>query len=182
MVFGASKPGHERISEIAMAEIEYSGIKFSGSKLLLLVPLWGAIGGAIWGGFEAYARWTAMETQISEYSAPDLSGIEQKIAVFAEENSQIEQLVAQFKELLGDMRSDLSDMKIELKDDITEVFRNIDRQEGRNRNNVEDVRQLISAFELRVDSKMTRLDEQIDTLESKLDLRIKQALENPLAK
>ena len=182
MVFGASKPGHERISEIAMAEIEYSGIKFSGSKLLLLVPLLGAIGGAIWGGFEAYARGTAMETQISEYSAPDLSGIEQKIAVFAEENSQIEQLVAQFKELLGDMRSDLSDMKIELKDDITEVFRNIDRQEGRNRNNVEDVRQLISAFELRVDSKMTRLDEQIDTLESKLDLRIKQALENPLAK
>jgi len=75
----------------------------------------------------------------------------------------------------------LSDMKIELKDDITEVFRNIDRQEGRNRGNVEDVRQLISAFELRVDSKMTRLDEQIDTLESKLDLRIKQALENPLS-
>jgi chromosome segregation ATPase len=164
-----------------MAEIEYSGIKFSGSKLLLLVPLLGAIGGVLWGGFEAYARWTAMETQISEYSAPDLSGIEQKIAVFAEENSQIEQLVSQFKELLGDMRSDLSDMKIELKDDITEVFRNIDRQEGRNRGNVEDVRQLISAFELRVDSKMTRLDEQIDTLESKLDLRIKQALENPLS-
>ncbi len=123
-----------------------------------------------------------METQISEYSAPDLSGIEQKIAVFAEENSQIEQIVSSLKELLGDMRSDLSDMKIELKDDITEVFRNIDRQEGRNRNNVEDVRQLISAFELRVDNKMTKLDEQIDSLESKLDLRIKQALENPLSK
>jgi chromosome segregation ATPase len=182
VVFGASKPGHERISEIAMAEIEYSGIKFSGSKLLLLVPLLGAIGGAIWGGFEAYARWTAMETQIEKYSAPDLSGIEQKIAVFAEENSNIEKIVSSFKELLGDMRSDLSDMKIELKDDITEVFRNIDRQEGRNRNNVEDVRQLISAFELRVDSKMTRLDEQIDTLEDKLDQRIKAALENPLAK
>lgn len=165
-----------------MAEIEYSGVKLSGSKLLLLVPLLGAIGGAIWGGFEAYARWTAMETQISEYSAPDLSGIEQRIAVFAEENSQIEQIVSSFKELLGDMRSDLSDMKIDLKDDITEVFRNIDRQEGRNRNNVEDVRQLISAFELRVDNKMTKLDEQIDSLESKLDLRIKQALENPLSK
>ena len=165
-----------------MAEIEYSGIKFSGSKLLLLVPLLGAIGGAIWGGFEAYARWTAMETKISSYTAPDLSGIEQTLAVFAEENSNIEQIVSSFKELLGDMRSDLSDMKIELKDDITEVFRNIDRQEGRNRNNVEDVRQLISAVELRVDSKMTRLDEQIDTLEEKLDQRIKAALENPLAK
>ena len=165
-----------------MAEIEYSGIKFSGSKLLLLVPLLGAIGGAIWGGFEAYARYTAMETKINSYSAPDLSGIEQKIAVFSEENSQIEQLVAQFKELLGDMRSDLSDIKIELKSDLTEVFRNIDRQEGRNRGNVEDVRNLINAFELRVDNKMTKLDEQIDTLEEKLDQRMKAAPENPLAK
>jgi len=135
-----------------VAEIEYSGIKFSGSKLLLLVPLLGAIGGAIWGGFEAYARWTAMETQISEYTAPDLSEIEQTLAVFEKENEAVEQIVGQFKELLGDMRSDLSDMKIELKDDITEVFKNIDRQEGRNRNNVEDVRDLINAFELRVDN------------------------------
>ena len=165
-----------------MAEIEYSGIKFSGSKLLLVVPLLGAIGGAIWGGFEAYARWTAMETQISEYSAPDLSGMEQKIAVFVEENSQIEQLVSQFKELLGDMRSDLSDMKIELKDDITEVFKNIDRQEGRNRGNVQEVRGLISAFEIRVDNRMGKIDSQIDSLESKLDQRIRAALENPLAK
>lgn len=165
-----------------MAEVEYEGIKLSGSKLLLLVPLLGSIGAAIWGGFEIYARWVNMEKQISSYTAPDLSGIEQKIAVFAEENTQIEQLVSQFKELLGDMRSDLSDMKIELKDDITEVFRNIDRQEGRNRGNVEDVRNLINAFELRVDNKMTKLDEQIDTLEEKLDQRIKAALENPLAK
>jgi chromosome segregation ATPase len=165
-----------------MAEIEYSGVKLSGSKLLLLVPLLGAIGGAIWGGFEAYARWTAMETQISEYSAPDLSGIEQTLAVFEKENEAVEQIVEQFKDLLGDMRSDLSDMKIELKDDITEVFKNIDRQEGRNRNNVEDVRDLINAFELRVDNKVTKLDEQIDTLEEKLDQRIKAALENPLAK
>ena len=165
-----------------MAEIEYSGIKFSGSKLLLLVPLLGAIGGAIWGGFEAYARYTAMEEKIDSYTAPDLSGIEQRIAVFAEENSQIEQLVAQFKDLLGDMRSDLSDMKLELKDDITEVFKNIDRQEGRNRGNVTEVRGLISAFEIRVDNRMGKIDSQIDTLEEKLDQRIKASLENPLAK
>ena len=165
-----------------MAEIEYSGIKFSGSKLLLLVPLLGAIGGAIWGGFEAYARYTAMEEKIDSYTAPDLSGIEQTLAVFEKENDAVEQIVGQFKDLLGDMRSDLSDMKLELKDDITEVFKNIDRQEGRNRNNVEDVRDLINAFELRVDNKVTTLDEQIDTLEETLDQRIKAALENPLAK
>jgi chromosome segregation ATPase len=178
----AGERGHERLGENAVAEIEYSGIKFSGSKLLLLVPLLGAIGGAIWGGFEAYARWTAMEKTISEYTAPDLSGMEKTLAVFSEENAAIEQLVAQFKELLSDTRSDLSDIKLELKDDITEVFKNIDRQEGRNRGNVQEVRGLISAFEIRVDNRMGKIDSQIDSLESKLDLRIKAALENPLAK
>ena len=123
-----------------------------------------------------------METQISEYSAPDLSGIEKTLAVFEKENDAIEQLVDQFKELLSDTRSDLSDIKLELKDDITEVFKNIDRQEGRNRGNVQEVRGLISAFEIRVDNRMGKIDSQIDSLESKLDLRIKAALENPLAK
>ena len=104
-----------------------------------------------------------METQISEYSAPDLSGIERTLAVFEKENDAVEQLVEQFKDLLGDMRSDLSDMKLELKDDITEVFKNIDRQEGRNRNNVEDVRDLINAFELRVENKMTRHEGPVDS-------------------
>ena len=165
-----------------MAEIEYSGIKFSGSKLLLLVPLLGAIGGAIWGGFEAYARYTAMEEKIDSYTAPDLSSIEKTLAVFEKENEAVEKIVDQFKELLSDTRSDLSDIKLELKDDITEVFKNIDRQEGRNRGNVTEVRGLISAFEIRVDNRMGKIDSQIDNLESKLDLRIKAALENPLAK
>jgi chromosome segregation ATPase len=165
-----------------MAEIEYSGIRFSGSKLLLLVPLLGAIGGAIWGGFEAYARYTAMEAKIDSYTAPDLSGIEKTLAVFEKENEAVEKLVDQFKELLSDTRSDLSDIKLDLKDDISEVFKNIDRQEGRNRGNVQEVRGLISAFEIRVDNRMGKIDSQIDNLESKLDLRIKAALENPLAK
>ena len=90
--------------------------------------------------------------------------------------------MGQFKELLSDTRSDLSDIKLDLKDDITEVFKNIDRQEGRNRGNVQEVRGLISAFEIRVDNRMGKIDSQIDNLESKLDLRIKAALENPLAK
>ena len=105
-----------------MAEVEYSGIKLSGSKLLLLVPLLGAIGGAIWGGFEAYARWTAMETKISSYTAPDLSGIEQTLAVFEEQNSAIESLVEQTKESLVDVRASLNELKLDIRSDVADVF------------------------------------------------------------
>ena len=66
-----------------MAEIEYAGVKVGGSKLLLVIPLIGSIIGGLWGGFEFYKDYTDMKEQIQSYVAPDLSGIEQKVAVFA---------------------------------------------------------------------------------------------------
>ena len=39
-----------------MAEVEYSGIKLSGGKLLLIIPLLSIIGGGAWSGFELYNR------------------------------------------------------------------------------------------------------------------------------
>ena len=39
-----------------MAEVEYEGIKMSGSKMLLILPLLGTLIGGLWGGFELYNR------------------------------------------------------------------------------------------------------------------------------
>ena len=64
------------------SEVEYKGIKFRGGKLLLIFPLLGTIGGAIWAGFEGYARWVAMEEQIASYIAPDLSGFQKQLSDF----------------------------------------------------------------------------------------------------
>ena len=63
-------------------EVEYKGIKVKGGKLLLIFPLLGTIGGAIWAGFEGYARWVAMEDKIANYTAPDLSGFQKQLSDF----------------------------------------------------------------------------------------------------
>jgi hypothetical protein len=149
-----------------VAEIEYSGIKFSGGKLLLIVPLVSALGGALWGGFELYSRYLLMEEQISAYVAPDLSGIEATVALFKQDNEATKELVV--------------DMRNQTREDIATLYKNLDKQDLRNRANVESVRSMITAFEGRLADKMARLDDQIDGLEEKLDLRIKRALENPL--
>jgi hypothetical protein len=149
-----------------VAEIEYSGIKFSGGKLLLIVPLVSALGGALWGGFELYSRYLLMEEQISAYVAPDLSGIEATVALFKQDNKATKELVV--------------DMRNQTREDIATLYKNLDKQDLRNRSNVESVRSMITAFEGRLADKMARLDDQIDGLEEKLDLRIKRALENPL--
>ena len=64
-----------------MAEVEYKGIKVGGSKLLLIIPLLGTIIGGLWGGFEVYQRYLAMEAKIDKFVAPDLSGFDKKLAV-----------------------------------------------------------------------------------------------------
>jgi len=89
--------------------------------------------------------------------------------------------VNSMKDTIQDIKSDISDLKRELKDDMAAMFKIIDKQDGRNRDNVEDVRTVINSFEIRMDAKIDRLDEKIDTLEENLDKKIKRALDNPLA-
>ena len=151
-----------------MAEIEYGGIKIGGSKLLLIVPLVGTIIGGLWGGCELYSRYLSMEKKIQSYVAPDLSGIEATVELFKQDNEATKELVV--------------DMRNQTREDIATLYRNLDKQDLRNRANVESVREMITAFEGRLADKMARLDDQIDGLEEKLDLRIKRALENPLNK
>ena len=43
-----------------MAEVEYGGIKLSGGKLLLILPLLGTLGGGLWAGFEFYKDYSNM--------------------------------------------------------------------------------------------------------------------------
>jgi|TARA_R110000796_G_scaffold137029_1_gene253123 hypothetical protein len=151
-----------------VAEIEYGGIKIGGTKLLLIVPLIGTLLGGLWGGFELFSRYKAMEEQISLYVAPDISEIEKLVAVFQKETTNA-------KDLMMESRN-------QTREDIATLYKNLDKQDLRNRSNVESVREMITAFEGRLADKVARLDSQQDDLESKLDLRIKRALENPLMK
>ena len=175
-----------------MAEIEYGGLKVGGSKLLLVIPLVTTLGGALWGGFEFYKDYTDMKEKIQTYVAPDLSGFDKRIALIDGQFSSLKKEdiamqevirteVNSLKESNGNLKSDVHDVKMELKNDITKFFKNLDKQEERNRNNVGIVRGIINSFEIRIDNKIDKLDDKIDKLEENLDLRIKKALENPLS-
>lgn len=149
-------------------EIEYKGMKLEGTKLLVIAPLLGTMLGGLWAGFELFTRYQSMEEKINAYVAPDISEIEKLVAVFQKETTNA-------KDLMMESRN-------QTREDIATLYKNLDKQDLRNRSNVESVREMITAFEGRLADKMARLDEQQDDLESKLDLRIKRALENPLMK
>ena len=107
-------------------------------------------------------------------------------------NETVRTQVNSLKESVGELRDDVHDVEKELKEDAKKLFDSIDKQDERNRNNVETVRGVINTFEIRIGNKLdsfeTRmqnkvdaLDKKIDTLEDDLDKKISKALENPLA-
>ena len=126
-----------------MAEIEYGGVKASGSKLLLVIPLLGTIGAGVWAGFEFYKDYTDMKEQIQEYVAPDLSGFDKQIAIQKEHQITVERhmdFVSEELELFKDEFAGvrdritentdyLRDAKHDLKDEMVRMEKHLDRIE-----------------------------------------------------
>ena len=126
-----------------MAEVEYGGIRIGGSKLLLIIPLIGTLGGGLWAGFEFYKDYMDMKEQIQEYVAPDLSEFDKKIAIIKEHQKTVEshmefveEELALFKDTFKDVRASLSDTtdylrdtKHDLKDEMVRVEKHLDRVE-----------------------------------------------------
>ena len=93
-----------------MAEIEVAGVKASGSKLLLILPVLGTLIGGLWGGFELYSRLLDAEEKLM---ALDPEEITQQVELFRE-TSTLE---------LKNLQDLTTVIKDELREDITEANR-----------------------------------------------------------
>ena len=126
-----------------MTEVEYGGVKLTGSKLFMIIPLVSMLGGGLWAGFEFYKDYMDMKEQIQEYVAPDLSEFDKKIAIIEEHQKTVEahmdfveEELALFKDTFKDVRNSLSDTtdylrdtKHDLKDEMVRVEKHLDRVE-----------------------------------------------------
>ena len=190
-----------------MAEIEYKGIKIGGSKLLLILPLLGTIAGGIWGGFELWHRYQAMEVKIDKYVAPDLSGFDKRIAIieksFAKEMKILKTEVSIIKDSVIISTDYTRDIKNDLKSDIQTLERTVDDIERRGKDAFKLVRDSIEVNDTKVRTMITvnsdrfdnrreqirndmvvlekRINDLLATLKKEINDKIKKALENPLA-
>ena len=193
-----------------MAELEYGGVKASGSKLLLIIPLAGTIIGGLWGGFEVYQRYLDMEARISKFVTPDLSSFDKRIALMEEKFSIVDthmefvgKEIDLFKEelvMVKDIGDDhyltLKELKQSTRDDLTRQEKIIDEVEDDISEIEGDVRGMIDVAEGRFENKRDALQNDYDTksdtirnevdrklteLESRLSKKLQRALDNPLA-
>ena len=168
-----------------MAEIEYKGIRIGGSKLLLIIPLLATIGGSLWGGFELFTRYQAMEKKINSYTAPDLTGFDKKLAVLLKQMVSVRESVSEASDYTRDIKNDL-------KQDIMRLEKQVDASERRGKDtfrlvresvdkNDSKVRKMITDSSIRFDTRRAALRHEMNELGKRMDGKIKKALENPLA-
>ena len=134
-----------------MAEIEYGGIKIGGTKLLLIVPLLGTIIGGLWGGFELYSRYLAMEEKIQTYVAPDLSGFDKRIELVQTEVDMIQkemQMVLEEITLVADVAKE---MKNDLRSDVRRIEKIVEDTETRVKDDSREFRDEMKDLEERVE-------------------------------
>ena len=161
-----------------MAEVEYGGIKVGGSKLLLIIPLLSMLGGGAWAGFELYNEFRVLKATVMEYQPPDITGIEQNIAVIEETLVSISESVELAKDYTRTIKNDL-------KDDIARQETLMDRLENKVNASQDEINETIDKADERFDARRDALysdtDRKIKELEERLSAKLQRALDNPLA-
>ena len=135
-----------------MAEVEVGGIKFTGGKMSAVLIALSTAAGIVWGAAEFYGDYMDMKDKIESYQSPDLSSIEQGIAINAETMKGQQEQIKIHTEKLDFMADDIRANKSEMRD----VQKRLYTLETETQKDLLEVRRLIRES-------------------------IKEALENPLA-
>jgi hypothetical protein len=162
------------------AQIEFAGMNLSGSKILLLIPILGSLGGALWGGFEVYQRLLDAEEAITSYIAPDMSGIEQQLAVQQTQVNEfklaIEQQFATTNQLLAEQRTQINEIRQSMRDQEA-LVRTIDSNTAVTQR---ELRNDVYEMEKELNDRVKELDTSMRDTRTSLEQQIKEILANPL--
>jgi len=169
-----------------MAEVEYGGIKIGGSKLLLILPLIGTLGGGLWAGFEFYKDYMNMKEIIANI---DTDAIAARNDVL---ETKLDEALEYSRDIKNGLREDI--VRIErivdsVEDDINEieddVRTTIDDAEERFEVKRQDLlNQYVAQKDLLIRENTTTrelMEQKIGGLEADMEKQLQRALDNPLA-
>jgi dsDNA-specific endonuclease/ATPase MutS2 len=176
--------------------ISIGGYEFTPAKLMLAATLVSSTLGGLYGAFEVYKDYIGMKKKIAEYSAPDLSGFDKRLAVI-EENS------AKTSDYTRDIKTDLKN-DLRRNESVTEqIERGVKQAQRETENEMRDMRKAVredleraraEANQIRKDMEQTRkeinseftaarreINREVQELKKEVDNKIQKAMDNPLA-
>ncbi len=159
--------------------ISIGGYSFTPAKLMIAGGIVSTVLGGLYGAFEFYKDYMDMKTQIQEYVAPDLSGIQERMTKLEQKIDNAEAMVDESNDIIRDVRTDL-------KGDIDSLQADVDAAERRNRELDKEVRGFVGVTDRDMSARLRAIeretDQKLKELEKKVDEKIQKAWENPLAK
>lgn len=158
--------------------ISIGGYEFTPAKLMVAATLVSSMLGGLYGVFEVYKDYQSMKKKIAEYSAPDLTDFDKRLAVIEENSSKTSDYTRDIKnDLKTDIRRNESvteqversvkQAQREIDQDLKAVSKNVDGALQRTRDDMDRLKR-------ETETKIERLNKSVDD-------KIQKAIDNPLA-
>lgn len=158
--------------------ISIGGYEFTPAKLMVAFTLVSSILGGLYGAFEVYKDYQEMKQKITEYTAPDLSEFDKRLAVI-EENSQ--KTSDYTRDIKNDLKTDLRRNET-VTEQIERSVKQAQRETDQDLKTAQkDLRTSLDRNREDMDKLKRDLESKLERLNKSVDDKIQKAIDNPLA-
>ena len=165
--------------------ISIGGYEFTPAKLMVAFTLVSSTLGGLYGAFEVYKDYQSMKKKIADYSAPDLSEFDKRLAVIEENSGKTSDYTRDIKnDLKNDIRRNESvteqvERSVKLAQRETEQEMRQARKDVRE--DLDKARTEVNAIRKEMADARREISKEVETLKKEVDNKIQKAIDNPLA-
>ena len=165
--------------------ISIGGYEFTPAKLMVAATLVSSTLGGLYGAFEVYKDYQSMKKKIADYSAPDLSEFDKRLAVIEENSGKTSDYTRDIK---NDLKNDIrrNESVTEAVERSVKLAQRETEQEMRQarkdiREDLDKARTEVNAIRKEMADARREISKEVETLKKEVDNKIQKAIDNPLA-
>jgi dsDNA-specific endonuclease/ATPase MutS2 len=165
--------------------ISIGGYEFTPAKLMVAATIVSSTLGGLYGAFEVYKDYQGMKKKIAEYSAPDLSGFDKRLAVIEENSGKTSDYTRDIKnDLKNDIRRNES-VTEKVERSVKTAQRETEEEMRAARKGVQEdlekARSEVNAIRKEMADARREIGREVEALKREVDNKIQKAIDNPLA-
>jgi predicted nucleic acid-binding Zn-ribbon protein len=165
--------------------ISIGGYEFTPAKLMVAFTLASSLLGGLYGCFQVYQDYMNMKNKIANYTAPDLSDYDKRIAILEKNSQQTEDYTRDIKnDLKGDIRRNetvTEQVERAVKQSQRETDADLRQSRKDLRDDLDKARADVTAVRQEMSQARKEIDQEVKMLQKEVDSKIQKAIDNPLA-
>jgi len=165
--------------------ISIGGYEFTPAKLMVAFTIVSSALGGLYGAFEVYKDYQGMKKKIAEYSAPDLSGFDKRLAVIEENSGKTSDYTRDIKnDLKNDIRrNETVTEQVERSVKTAQRETEAEMRQARKdvREDLDKARGEVNTIRKEMADARREISREVDALKREVDNKIQKAIDNPLA-